>query len=105
MFEALTEPDADGNYDVAIFGEQFSFNSDVNPWLLTLAGTGKPSAIVNLVQSTINVVPEDGEKLDQARRREADRFNEVLGSQRGLTFEDVAELINHLTEVAAGNDQ
>lgn len=105
MFEALTEVDADGNMDVKIFGEPFTISTDVNGWLLMLAGSGQARDVVRLVQSILVVVPADGQTIDAARLAEERRFNDLLGGRKNFTIENTYELINALTEVSAGNDQ
>lgn len=101
MFEVLTEVDADGNVDIKVFGEKFTISTDVNGWLLLLAGSGSSRDVVNLVKSII-VVPDDGD-VEVARMREMQRFNDVLGKRSKFTVDDAITLVNSLTEVSAGN--
>lgn len=102
-FVPLTEPDEDGNYTAEIFGEAFTLNTDANGWLVMMAGSGRLSAMRDLVESLITVVPEEGETEEMARFRERDRFHSVMGRQRGFSIEDAVEFVNKLTE-HAGND-
>lgn len=103
MFKVVSDIDEDGYADVQIFGEPFTIDTDVNGWLLFLAGAGASRDVVKLVRSVIKVTPEDGESFEVARRREEARFDDVLIAQRGLTVEQCIELVNALTEISSGN--
>lgn len=102
-FKVATEVDADGNYDALIFGERFTLSSDVNGWLLFLAGAGRSRDVINLVESVIVVEPKDGEDIEVARNRERNRFHTTVSSQPHFSIEQAIELVNAMTEVAAGN--
>jgi hypothetical protein len=104
MFEVVGEIDDDGHVDVKIFGEPFTIDTDVNGWLLLLAGSGSSRDVVNLVKSVIVVEPSNGEGFEVARRREEDRLNTLLGQRKGFSVDNAIELVNHLTEVSAGNE-
>src|SRR5690348_765290 len=104
MFEAVSEIDEDGNIDVKIFGEPFTISTDVNGWLLLLAGSGSSRDVVRLVQSILVVTPANGESIDVARANEERRFNDLLASRRHFTVENCIELVNALTEVSGGNE-
>lgn len=103
-FEAVTEIDEEGNYEALVFGEKFKLSSDVNGWLLFLAGAGRPRDIINLVESVLVVEVEDGEDIEAARRRIRDRFHGHVGSLPHFSIEQAIELLNAMTEVSAGNE-
>lgn len=103
-FEVLSEIDEDGNYEVSVFGEKFKLSSDVNGWLLFLAGSGKASEIVRLVESVLVVEPNEGEDVEAARRRIREKFHSTVGAQSGFSIEQAIELVNAMTEVSAGNE-
>lgn len=105
MFEVVSDVDAEGNVDVKVFGEPFTISTDVNGWLLLLAGSGRSRDVVNLVQSVLVVEAQNGEDIEVARLREEDRFNRLLGSQKGFTIDKAIDLVNSLTEISAGNEQ
>jgi hypothetical protein len=104
MFEAVSEINEDGEVDVLIFGEPFTISTDVNGWLLLLAGSGSSRDVVNLVRSILVVSPSNGENIEIARQREEVRFNTLLGGRKNFSVENAVELVNALTEVAAGNE-
>lgn len=101
MFEVVRHPGPDGVFTGKVFGESFTFSSDVNSWLLALAGAGGSREIVALVRSILR--GPNGESDVEAVEAEFRRFNEIVGAQPNMPFERVAELINALTEVSAGN--
>lgn len=103
MFEIVSEIDPDGNVDVKVFGEPFTISTDVNAWLLMLAGAGGSREIVDLVRSVLVVVPNDGEEIDAAQTRVRTAFDKTLSSRSGFSVERCMELINDLVE-AVGNE-
>ena len=105
MFEVVSEIDEDGYVDAKIFGEKFTIDTDVNGWLLFLAGAGQSRDVVNLVHSVIRVTPVNGETFEVARLREQRRFDELLGSQKHFNVDQAIELVNKLTEISAGNEE
>lgn len=102
-FEAVTDIDSDGNYQARIFGEEFTLSAEVNGWLLFLAGSGSSKHVVSLVESLI-VIPDGEGDIEMRRRREAERFHGLLGSQKHFSVEDAVEIVNAMTEISAGND-
>lgn len=103
MFEVVGEIDADGNVDVKVFGEPFTISTDVNAWLLMLAGAGGSREIVDLVRSILVVEPNPGEDIDTATARVRTGFDKTLATRSGFSIERCMELINDLVE-AAGNE-
>lgn len=103
MFVKTSDIDEDGNYTADVFGETFKLSSDVNGWLLVLAGSGDLRAVRNLVESQIVVEPVQGLSLEAARRNESARFHDLLTARQHFSVEDAMELVANFTE-AAGND-
>lgn len=105
MFVKTSEQDDDGNYTADIFGETFTLSSDVNGWLTMLAGSGDLRAVRDLVESVIVVPePDEDETLEQARRKEKDRFHGLMSKQQHFSIEDAMTFVSELIE-ASGNDQ
>ena len=101
----LVEMAKDGaTFTAELFGaETFMFSTDVNAFLL-LSAARDGVVLVNLMDSLVEVVPEKGESIDDARERERERFHELLGSQRGLSVERLSRLIGDIIDMA-GNEE
>lgn len=98
--EAVGDIDANGYIKVKIFGEPFTVDTDVNGWLLFLAGAGQSRDVVNLVKSVLVVDEVDGEDIEVTRFKTLSRFTEVVGKQKNFGVEKTVELINEITELA-----
>lgn len=97
----------DERFVASIFGEEFTFSTDVNPWLLLMLAEGGnvAQALTKLIYSLIEVDIPEGTSEDEAenlRKAEGDRFSDLMGSQRGLSMERLFKLVNDLI-AAAGN--
>jgi hypothetical protein len=106
--EVLGYSDDGLTFEARLFGtETFVLSTDINAHVVSLSTTsmGKLTEFFHRQVSIDHLV--EGKKqreIDQIADEEKKRFDDLLGEQRGLTFERYGKLFADIIE-AAGNDE
>lgn len=101
----LIEWSEDGEtFTAEIFGsETFTFSTDVNAFLL-LNAVRDGGGFVDLMDSLVEVVENEDEDVEDTRRKERERFHNLLANQKKLTVERLAKFVGDITEIAGNED-
>lgn len=108
--EFLGYSDDGHTFEARLFGERtFTFSTDVNTYILGRL-TSELGVASKLLHSLLEVIPQtddDGkeiETVEAARFRLKREFDDLLDSQKGMSFERVYGLVDDLARHAMGNE-